>query len=243
MKFLMPLLLAVLTFAPLSAQAQDFEKLLSLPSQAAMMTISAQDRAYVEQDLLTARMSVQAEDQDAKVLQQKINTLMSEALETTKAVESVESSTYGYHVYEHDPNRYKKGLLPDPIWKGQQNLQLKSKDSAALLELVGTLQTLGLTVDNLQYSISPELQEETQNTLMDSALKKLLAKADKATKALGRSDFRLLKIDMGEGHMPGPMPMMRAMAMDSMEKSSAPVAAPAQSEVTLSVSASILVVK
>lgn len=231
-------LLTACLLISLPSLAQDYEGLLQIPDKATIMTVSASERVEVEQDLLTATLRFQAEDKDAAVVQDQINRAMGGALDEAKKVKSVKTATLNYNVYQYDPNRGKKGMKAAPIWRGEQSLQLKSKDSEALLELTGELQKLGLMMNGLQYSVSPDLRDQTQSDLLETALERLTGKAKRAGKALGKSNVEFLTVNVGH-NAPSYQPkmMMRAMAMDSSAEMAAPVAAPGQSEISLNVNA------
>lgn len=216
-----------------------------------ILHISATERAQVPQDLLTASLRIEKENADAKAVQAEINTIMAKAMETAKAVTTVKVSTGHYYVYQYNPNPQppvenkdgKKIKKPEEIWRGSQSLQLQSTRADDLLKLAGALQDSGLVMENLSYSLSPEKADEAKDSLMEAALAKVKAKAERAAKAMNKSraDLVEINVDSADNYMPQPV-MMRAMAMDagSMEKSAAPTAAPGETEITLTVGAKAL---
>ena len=222
--------------------AQDYKTLLDIPEGATLVNLSANERVEIEQDLLTADFNYQTENQNAAALQDTINTVMAEALAETKKIESVKASTQGYYVHQYDRS-HGEGTRRDMVWRGQQGLQIKGKKADELLELSARLQKMGLAMNGLNYSVSPELLEETREGLLEEAINKLTAKAERTAVALGKNKVELLQInvDMGGDFQPQ---MARTMAMDSsMAKMeiSAPVAAPGETQVTLMVSAQVLI--
>ena len=242
MRFIMlPLLLI---FLSLPVQAQDYQTILDIPPGQTLVNLSASEQVEVEQDLLVATLRIELQNDDPKALQDEINKTMKQALSLVKASPQIRASTQQYYVYPHDYDP-----TPRPIdgsnkqrqlkrtWRGSQGIELKSSQADELLELAGKLQVIGLTMSGLSYTLSPELQERTQDSLMESALAKLTAKAERAAKALGKTEAALLEvnIDMGGGY--SPQPMMRSMAMGEMAQMDMPVAAPGQSTITLTVSA------
>lgn len=230
--------------APAFAQEASLVK-----SGQTVLNISASERQNVQQDLLIASLRYETESTDSAALQNKINTLITKALEAGKKYKDVQVATDHYYVYPYDPNQQPH---PDPeekidnhekkpvVWRGSQGLQLKSKNSADLLKLLGELQAMGMQTNNLSYTLSPESFETVRDGLMESALTKLREKAERAAKALGKKEAELVEVNVDTAYPNYPMPMMaRAeMGMQAMDmKSAAPVASPGDSEITLTVSA------
>lgn len=242
---------AVLLTSLSAAKAQDLNTVLDIPEGAILLSLSATERVEVDQDLLVSILSIEARNADAAKLQDEINTVMTKALKEARAYETVKASTQSYRVYPYDytpdPRPVKTGEKPQIIreWRGSQSLMLKSKSPDDLLELVGILQKAGMNVTDLSYTVSPELLEETQNSLLEAALKKLRTKAERAAAALGKSKTDLLNINVDAGgYYPQPVMMARggmAAAMEAKADMSAPVVAAGQSEITLSVTAQALV--
>lgn len=249
-----PFLIAALLFAPFlvkPAAAQDYKTILDIPEGQTLVNLSASERVEVEQDLLVATLNYNTEDDDPRALQDRINTLMAKAVEKAKAYKDVKVTTQQYYVYPYDydphPRPYTPGEPPRKLerkWRGQQGLSLESKKAGDLLKLTGELQEMGLAMNGLNYTLSTELLESTQESLLEAALKKLTAKADRTAKALGKTkaDLREVNVDMGGYY---PQPMMRTMAMEGAAmamdaKMAAPVAQPGQSDITMTVSARVL---
>lgn len=232
------------------AMAQDYKTILDMPAGSTLVNLSATEQVEVEQDLLVASLRFEAQNDDPKVLQDQINEIMTKALAKAKSAKDVKVSTQQYYVYPYDydpnPQPLERGELPGKLkrtWRGQQGIDLKSKKADDLLKLTGELQELGLTMSGLNYMVSPELLEETQESLLEAALLKLKSKADRTAKALGKTSSELLQVnvDIG-GYYPQPMMAMAGADM-RMEKATAPVAAPGESQITLTVSAQAMLKK
>ncbi len=241
-------LLACLTLLPFNVRADDNDGAQPKAGQT-ILNISATERQSVPQDLLLANLRYEADRKDPKELQNEINTLMKASLEKAKAYDKVEVSTDNYYVYQYDPNPQPvpvtKGQDPRKnwMWRGSQGLSLKSKDSESLLKLMGELQDLGLQSSGLTYTLSPETFETARDTMMESALKKLMEKAKRAGKALGKDSGELIEVNVDTGYPNPPMPMMARAEMAYAKGAAdmaAPVADPGQSEITLTVSAKAL---
>ena len=239
MRFLLSLAFIALT---VPALAQDMKTILDLPDGATLITLSANERVEIQQDLLIANLRYQIEDTNPRTVQNTINEKMKDALKESQKVKTVKAATTQYNIYEYDPNRNKQLKDRKKIWRGQQGLMIKGKSPDDLLELVGKLQDMGLAMNGLQYTVSPELLEQTRDGLLENALAKLTKKANRTAKALGKSSAELksVNVDNGGGYYPQPR-MARGMAAMSMESDMAPpVAAPGESQVTLNVSAQAL---
>lgn len=236
---------------PLPALAQE-KGLFDLPAGQTVINLSTVERVEVDQDLLVARLRFEGENKDARALQDQINTTMKKALDAAKAKPDVKVTTQQYYVYPVDPiepvdpaphktNEPKEKA--ERTWRGSQDIEIKSAKADTLLELAGALQDMGLVMSGLSYTLSPDKAQETQESLMESALAKLGKKADRAAKALGKSGADLLEVNVDSGgYYPQPV-MMRAMAADSsmsMKEMAAPVTAPGQTEITMTVSAKAL---
>lgn len=250
---LQPLLLSIACFAlPFTAHAQEAKSVLDLPEGQTIVNLSATERVEIDQDLLIGSLRYEEESKDPTALQNKINEVMKKAVELGKKYPEVKLSTEQYYVYpyDYDPSPETKENIPpedkttkpERIWRGQQGLQIKSKKADDLLKLSGELQALGLSMSGLNYTISPELLEQTQESLLEGAIIKLQSKADRTAKALKKSKADLLEmnVDIG-GYYPQPMMARMEMASDAgSAKMAAPVAQAGQSEITLTVSAKAL---
>lgn len=222
-------------------QAEDYNNLLDLPEGTTLITLSAEQRTEIEQDLLIATLRYEAENRDVSALQNDINKVMSKALEKAQDVETVKAATQQYRVHQYDRNRG-KDTRRDMIWRGQQSLQLKGKKADDLLELTGALQEMGLALSGLTYTVSPGLMDQTRDALMETVLQKLADKAGRAARALGKTETELLHVNINaDGYHP---PIPRNMAFESAGVASMqaapPVAAPEETSVTLKVTAQAL---
>jgi len=244
MRILLPYFTALLLIAlPLTAQAQDYKTLLDIPEGATLVNLSATESIEIEQDLLIATLQYQAEDKDAKIVQNEVNSAMQKALDEAQKVDSIKVTTQQYYVHQFDANPSRDAARRNMMWRGQQSLQIKGMAADDLLELAGELQDLGLTMNGLSYNVSPELLEKTRNGLLEVALGKLTEKANRTAKAIGKDDVEFLQINVDMGGNDYNPRVMRSMAMDApmakMEMA-APVAAPGESTMNLTVSAQAL---
>ena len=223
------LALCVAIFA-LPVSAQDINL---LPEGQTLITLAVTERVSVEQDTLIATLRIERQNRNAQTLQREINAAMEQALNESETVTSVKVSTGYYSVYQ--TNTAPQGGRPDQVWQGSQSITLEGKDAQSLLELAGEIQGMGFVMNNLSYTLSTERADEVRDGLMESAISRARANAERAAAAMGKTevDIATLDIDAALGYSQ-PVMMARGMAMDSMEKAS-PVAEAGESEVSLTV--------
>ena len=102
---------------------------------------------------------------------------------------------------------------------------------------------MGLIMSGMSYTLSPEKAESVKDGLMEDALAKVQARAERAAKALNKTRTELIEvsIDSGMPDYPRPMMMMAMKSMDSAAESMpAPTAEPGQADITLTVTAKAL---
>lgn len=219
----------LLGFLSSSALAQTL-----LPPGQTLITLEVTERARVGQDTLTATLRVEVEDRDPAVVQNRVNQAMTDALALTRGNAGVSVATGYYGVYQY--NRNSSGNRSDQVWKGSQSLTLESLDAVRVLELAGQLQTDGFLMNQLSYSLSTERADEVRDSLMEAALSRAQQKAERAARALGRSEVELATVNVdaqSDGYSP-PI-MMRAMAADARAEMATPAAEAGETDVTLTV--------
>jgi predicted secreted protein len=230
-----------------SASAQDGNGLNLPPDGQTVINFSATEKRTVPQDLLMASLRIEIDEGTAVNIQKKINEAMKKALDLAKKESTFKVSTGAYSVYKYDKpiviNAKTGEQKTEPVWRGSQEINIESKDATKLLDTVGKIQELGFAMNNLAYTVSPEVADKVRDELMVEALKKLVAKADIVAKTLGKTKVDLVDVNVDTG---GPvMPMYKtmmareAMAMDAAMP--APVAEAGESDLSLTVSARALI--
>ena len=241
---LQTLMLTVFAF-PAFAQKAGPDGAPPPPPGETVVNLSATEHGNVQQDLLTASLNIEKQNANPRTVQNEVNTIMQQAAAKAKAVPGVQVSTGQYYVYPVDqepvvqPDGSTKVSKKPRTWRATQTLELRSTQPDALLPLTGDLQDMGLNVQNLSYSLSPEKEEQAKDALLESALAKLKAKAERTAKALGKSHADLVEVNIDSSYAAPPvMPMMAraGVAMAKMEMA-APTAEAGANDITLTVSA------
>lgn len=233
MRYLFTLSLVLLSlFQPLSAEVQD--PILTLPDGQIILSISATERREVSEDLLVATVSYKTTGLDVQKIQSEVNQNMKKALDRAKTEEDIKVSTGSYQVYEITDRRTKERK-----WQASQSLMLRSKNAQKILELIGELQEMKLNVTNLNYMVAPDTAVEVKDSLMESALKQLQTRANRAAKALGSSSAELRDVQVQSDNSiltRSTMPYAQQARARDMEYSAPPVAAAGETTITLTVS-------
>lgn len=229
MRIFVVLLVSMMGAACTSVHAQQ----ALLPAGQTLITLSVTERISVEQDLIIASLRIEAEDSDASVVQNRINTVMARALQQARGVAEVSQSTGYYNIYQYE--RQPQGGRAESLWRGSQSLTLQGKDAQVLLALTGQLQAMGFVMNELSYQLSTELADEVRDSLMEAAITRATEKAERATTALGKSRFDIAVLDLDTSSDYSAPVMMRAMADSASPEMAPPSAEPGETEVTLTV--------
>lgn len=234
MKALSTLAAAVaLSMATLSSHslAQDINL---LPEGQTLITLSVTERINVEQDTLIATLRIERENRDAGTLQREINAAMAQVLDETEDATDIKVSTGYYSVYQY--NNQPQGGRVDNVWRGSQSITLEGQNAQKVLELSGVIQEMGFVMSELGYVLSTQRADEVRDSLMESAIARAQSNAERAARALGKTDvdIAVVDIDASLGYSQ-PQMMVRGLAMDAMAEKSEPVAEAGESEVSLTV--------
>ena len=190
-------------------------------AQAPLTRLHLQESASrdVEQNVLVATVQAHAESASPAEAQAAVNEAMAAAVERVRAEAEVRAATGGYSVYQRrDRDNRPVG------WIAEQDLRLTSKDPAALLELVGSLQETGLNLTGLGWQVDPDTRRAVQEELTIAAIATLRQRAQAIAESVGMQVANIDTLRVG-GAMDGPRPMM-AMRAEMMADAPPPTALP-----------------
>jgi len=165
----------------------------------------------VPNDQVRAVVGVSAEDSDSARLANRVNETMAWALDVAKRAKGVEVRSGGYQTYPV----HEKGSITR--WRAQQDLQLESRDVAAVSELLGKLQSR-LALRGIEFGVSTEKRRELEASLVAEALAAFRQRAEQVQKELGARDHELvsLSIHTPDAYRPPHAVMMRSAAAESV---------------------------
>ena len=236
----------VFSFSLILASSSSFSHntfdLTELESGQLLLNLGVTEKISVEQDTLNASVVYSVQGRDKISLQNEVNEKMAGALELIDVIPEIEYSTGQYYIYIFRPGRPSRNDIENPIWRAQQSLQLNSRNSEVLLEAVGELQSIGMEINRLDYSLSEAAFAQNSDSLLSIALEKLQYRASETAEILDKSSASLIEItidgDRNAGFFQPRMAMMES-GQDSPPMAT-PSAIPGQSEVSLNVSAKAL---
>ncbi len=227
----------ILLFSFCSSFASELQDTkATLPNEGTYLNLSITERMEVQEDVLTANLNVEKEGPDSIQVQDSINKLMSQATTKAKATSNVTVSTDQYYVYKL-PSKANNTKM----WHGTQKIQLQSTSIDILLKLVGELQSIGLLLQGLNYSIMPEKIDHIRDSMMEKAITNLIKQAQRVANTINKQYVGLVDINIGTNYMSDyPRPMLSANAKMVNTEMASPIAEPGKREVTITITARAL---
>lgn len=203
-RHLFPLPLLLLLLALVFPGAWADEKPLTYDRISLSVTASAQ----VENNILVAMLYAQREGSQAAKLVDEVNRVVRWGLDLAREAADVKVQTLDYNTRPIYRNQTLTG------WRARQSIRLESGDAEQLSKLIGKLQER-LSVQSVGYDVSPQLRQGTEDRLIAEAIDAFKNRAGLVTKRMGRSEYRLVRMDVNTVGVPvRPVPM-RAMAMEA----------------------------
>jgi predicted secreted protein len=225
----------------LPLQAQNTFDLGDLEPGQLILNLNATEQVNVEQDTLNVAIQYSVEGRDSTDLQNEVNEAVRAAQNILEDTNNIEYSIQQYNVYRVQ----QQGLSRNPsntIWRAQQNIQMKSLNSAALLVVTARLQQAGLTVSNMYYSLSSDRYQQHADELLDVALLQLQVRADKVADTLGKDNAELVEVNINgsQNFFGGRMAMAEFNTRGGVDAMAVPVAEPGETQVSVNVNARAL---
>ncbi len=155
-----------------------------------MLHLSAHATTKAAPDELVADLTALANAPTAVAAQRRVNGLMAEASRAAEKVDGIKAAFRDYSVQFVDAK--------PAHWTAQQTLEIRGGDSAALLDLVGRLQSLGLAIGSLGWRVSADHAQQAHRDATLAALKRLRTEATDAAAALGMQIDRFQSIRLGD---------------------------------------------
>ncbi|MCM0610806.1 MAG: SIMPL domain-containing protein [Ideonella sp. WA131b] len=209
------------------------------PAPQNVVVLSASSSTQVTQDWLTVVLTTTREGAEPAAVQTQLKQALDAALgEARRAAsgrepQALEVQTGGFSL---SPRYGRDGRISG--WTGRVELLLQGRDTAAIAQLSGRIQTL--SVASTALSLSREAREKVESQVAAEAIARFRARADEVGKAFGFGGWALREVNLQTDSPSSlPMPRMRvATAMSVAADEALPVEA-GKATVTVTVSGSI----
>ena len=207
-----------------------------LPPPQNVISLSASATLEVNKDWLTVVFSTTREGSDAAAVQTQLKQALDAALtEARKAARpgQLEVQTGGFSLY---PRYASKGGISG--WQGSTELIVQGRDTQAISQLTGRVQTLSIA--RTGFSLSREAREKVEADVTTDAIARFRARADAAAKLFGFAGYTVREVSVSAdgGQMQSQPMLVRSQAMKTSGDESLPVEA-GKAVVTTTVSGSV----
>lgn len=196
------------------------------PSSHTVLHVSGRGSVESPPDLLSATLVAHAEGTAPATVQAHTNDMVRRAMGMARGVNGVTAEAGGYNVSQDNSTGPKQGS-----WTARQTIRIKSRDTDALLALVGRLQGAGLLLNGLDWSLSPEHRKELIRAAEKLAVDDMRQRAQAVAGDLGMKLTAITEVTVNEGMDIRPRMMMARADV------AGPVATPESQSVEASVSA------
>jgi predicted secreted protein len=199
------------------------------------LSLSASASAEVTRDVLAVSFSTTRDGTEPAAVQAALKQALDAALAEARKVAKpgqVDVQTGGFSLYpRHDP---KTGRING--WQGSAELQVEGRDTAAIAQLTGRINTM--TIARVGYSLSRESREKAEADITAQAIARYRAKAADYAKQFGYGGYVVGEVNIASDEASPPRPMM-AMRMVKAEADSALPTEAGKATVTVNVSGSV----
>lgn len=196
-----------------------------------LVDFSVEAEATAANDLAHAVAFLEAGDAAAGLLAKRVNAAIANAVVVARGYPSVRTrsgNTWTQPIYGKNGRSIES-------WRMRSELQLESRDTAALAELLGKLQA-SLAVGQVALMPAPETRRKAEEAALQEAIAAFQDKARRIATALGKP-YRIRQMNIGGGGRPPVYPMARAALMQA-EAATMPIEG-GDSTLTVSISGQI----
>jgi predicted secreted protein len=206
------------------------------PQPANVVALSATATVELAMDWLTVVFNTTREGTDAAAVQSQLRQALDAALTEARKVAKPGEVLVRTGGFALNPRYGQKGGING--WQGQAELIIEGKDTAAIAQTMGRIQTL--TIGRVGWSLSREAREKVEAEVTAQAIARFRSRAEAVAKQFGMNGYTVREVSVsGNESNPGmPVPMMRVQAMRGAADESLPVEA-GKAQVTATVSGTV----
>ncbi|QDH17042.1 SIMPL domain-containing protein [Swingsia samuiensis] len=168
------------------------------------LTFSVSGEVRSAPTLLTAHLFAQAQRLSAVDAQKILNATIADAMKMASKQAGIDVKAGSYSISDYTPEH------GHTQWTARQNIKLSGKDAVSILDLSGKLQSHGLMLEGLDWSLDAKTRDTLTQQARTQALSKVKAQAEESAKALGLHLIRLEKVDISSFQPEQPYEMLQA---------------------------------
>ncbi|MBI5717366.1 MAG: SIMPL domain-containing protein [Burkholderiales bacterium] len=201
-----------------------------------VVALSASATIELTMDWLTVVFNTTREGSDPAVVQGQLRQALEAALAEARRSARPGDVLVRTGGFALQPRYGQKGVVTG--WQGHAELVIEGRDTAAIAQMLGRIQTL--TVGRVAWSLSREARERVESEVAAQAIARFRTRADEVARQFGMSGYALREVSVGGNEQGGapPVVMMRAQAARAAADESLPVEA-GKAQVTSTVSGTI----
>jgi predicted secreted protein len=201
-----------------------------------VVALSATATVELAMDWLTVVFNTTREGTDAAAVQSQLRQALDAALTEARRAAKPDAVNVRTGGFALNPRYNQKGGIGG--WQGQAELVIEGRDTAAIAQMMGRIQTL--TIGRVSWSLSREAREKVEGEVTAQAIARFRSRADEVARQFGMSGYTVREVSVS-GNEPGggpPVVMMRAQAARGAADESLPLEA-GKAQVTATVSGTV----
>lgn len=206
------------------------------PQPSNVVSLSATATLELTMDWLTVVFNTSREGTDAAAVQGQLRQALDVALAEARKVARPGEVLVRTGAFALNPRHGQKGGIV--AWQGYAELVIEGRDTAAIAQTMGRIQTL--TIGRVGWSLSREAREKVESEVTAQAIARFRSRADEVARQFGMAGYTLREVAVS-GNEPGgapPVMMLRAQAARGGADESLPVEA-GKAQVTATVSGTV----
>jgi predicted secreted protein len=151
--------------------------------------LSASAQTQIENDTVIATLYAQEEGSDSVQLANLVNERINQAIKLVKQHDAIKLQTSSYST---SPVYHKNKITG---WRVRQSIRLESQDMTLMSGVLGSLQQT-LSLQGINFAVSPGLKNKTDDELINEALKVFEQRAKNITQQLRRKNYKIVDINV-----------------------------------------------
>ncbi|MXV44971.1 DUF541 domain-containing protein [Saccharibacter sp. 17.LH.SD] len=203
-------------------------------TRSTVLIFNTQGEAGAMPNQLAIHFSARVQNTSPVTAQQRLNQMVKTAMDTAEREKDVSLHAGNYTLSQEYTQRGPQR------WSAEQSLTLQGSDSAHLLALAEQLQSQGLGLNDMDWSIDPQTRQKLEDQARLDALKKIRVQAESDAQALGMKLARIERVQIGFGPPPEEPIAPRMMLMASARSAAPPQSTPEEQKIHVTVSARVI---